>query len=190
MRSLHWILAGVIAIFGVGSFVWGMDAPIGAGDHQRSLMVDGLNRTYLVHVPKSYTKDKPTAVVLALHGAAMNGPMMVWFSGLSKKSDEAGFIVVYPSGTGTGPFLTWNAGGFKGRMAEGRPDDVKFISRLLDDLGTVCTLDTKKIYACGMSNGAMMCYRLAAELWIGSPPSPLLREPSPSGKANHQGRCP
>ena len=29
------------------------------------------------------------AVVLALHGAAMNGSMMVWFSGLSKKADEA-----------------------------------------------------------------------------------------------------
>ena len=58
-------------------------------------------RTYLVHVPKGYDPKKPAPVVLALHGAAMNGPMMVWFSGLNKKSDEAGFIVVYPSGTGT-----------------------------------------------------------------------------------------
>jgi len=35
---------------------------------------------------------------------------------------------------------------------------------LLDDLGTVVKVDGKRVYACGMSNGAMMCYRLAPEL--------------------------
>src|SRR5690348_16081523 len=85
---------------------------LGPGDHSRTLMVGGLKRSYLVHVPKGCDPKKPAPVVLALHGAAMNGSMMVWFSGLNKKADKAGFIVVYPSGTGTGPFLTWNAGGF------------------------------------------------------------------------------
>jgi polyhydroxybutyrate depolymerase len=138
--------------------------PLGPGDYTRPLMMGEQKRSYLVHVPKGYDPKKPAPVVLALHGAAMNGPMMVWFSGLNKKSDEAGFIVVYPSGTGTGPFLTWNAGGFRGKMAEGKADDVAFIGKLLDDLGTVVTVDEKRVYACGMSNGGMMCYRLAAEL--------------------------
>ena len=39
-----------------------------------------------------------------------------------------------------------------------------FIGKLLDDLGTVVKVDEKRVYACGMSNGGMMCYRLAAEL--------------------------
>ena len=138
--------------------------PLGPGDHTRTIMMGEQKRTYLVHVPKDYDPKKPAPVVLALHGAAMNGPMMVWFSGLTKKADEAGFIVVYPSGTGRGPFLVWNAGGFKGKRAEDRPDDVAFLSRLLDDLGTAVKVDEKRVYACGMSNGAMMCYRLAAEL--------------------------
>ena len=138
--------------------------PLGPGDHTRTLMMGDQKRTYLVHVPKGYDSKKPTPVVLALHGAAMDGSMMVWFSGLNKKSDEAGFIVVYPSGTGVGPFRTWNAGGFKGKMAEGKADDVAFIGKLLDDLVTVVTVDEKRVYACGMSNGGMMCYRLAAEL--------------------------
>ena len=127
-------------------------------------MMGEQKRTYIVHIPKGYDPKKPAPVVLALHGAAMNGSMMVWFTGLNKKSDKAGFIVVYPSGTGTGPFLTWNAGGFKGKMAEGKADDVAFIGKLLDDLGTVVKVDEKRVYACGMSNGGMMCYRLAAEL--------------------------
>jgi polyhydroxybutyrate depolymerase len=36
--------------------------------------------------------------------------------------------------------------------------------KLLDDLARVVKVDQKRVYACGMSNGAMMCYRLAAEL--------------------------
>jgi polyhydroxybutyrate depolymerase len=138
--------------------------PLGSGDHTRTVLMGEQKRTYLVHVPKEYAPEKPAPVILALHGAAMDGSMMVWFSGLNKKSDESGFIVVYPSGTGVGPFRTWNAGGFSGRMAEGKADDVAFIGKLLDDLGTVVKVDEKRVYACGMSNGGMMCYRLAAEL--------------------------
>ena len=138
--------------------------PLGPGDHTRTLEVGGRERTYRVHVPKSRDAARPAPVVLALHGAAMNGPMMAWFSGLDRTSDAKGFVVVYPSGTGTGPFLTWNAGGFRGPMAEGRPDDVAFIAALLDDLAGLIDVDGKRVYACGMSNGGMMCYRLAAEL--------------------------
>jgi len=98
-------------------------------------------------------------VVLALHGAAMNGPMMAVFFGLNEKADEAGFIVVYPSGTGMGIFLTWNSGGMVSKA-----DDVAYLRAALDDLGAVVKVDSKRVYATGMSNGGMMCYRLAAEL--------------------------
>ena len=137
---------------------------LGPGDYTRTIMMGEQKRTYIVHVPKDYDPKKPAPVVLALHGAAMNGSTMVGFTGLNKTSDKEGFIVVYPSGTGTGPFLTWNAGGFKGKMAEGKADDVAFIAKLLDDLATVVKVDEKRVYACGMSNGGMMSYRLAAEL--------------------------
>jgi len=137
---------------------------IGPGGHTRTLMMGEQKRRYLVHVPKDYDPSKPAPVVLALHGAVMDGSMMVRFSGLNKKSDESGFIVVYPSGTGVGPFRIWNAGGFTGKMAEGKADDVAFIGSMLDDLSTVVEVDEKRVYACGMSNGGMMCYRLAAEL--------------------------
>ena len=60
--------------------------------------------------------------------------------------------------------MVWNAGGFNRKRSEGKPDDVAFIDKLLDDLGTVVKIDEKRVYACGMSNGGMMSYRLAAEL--------------------------
>lgn len=127
----------------------------GPGDHARSINMGEQERSFLVHVPKSYDSKKPSPVVLALHGALMNGPMMVWFAGLNKKADQENFIVVYPSGLG----MVWNAGNMGSKT-----DDVAFISKLLDDLETVVSVDKKRVYACGMSNGAMMCYRLAAEL--------------------------
>ena len=69
-----------------------LPAQLGLGNHSRSLMLGERKRTYLFHVLQGYDPKKPTPVVLALHRAAMNGPMMVWFSGLNKTSVEKGFI--------------------------------------------------------------------------------------------------
>lgn len=163
-KSLLVVLIGLLASSALAQDTPKQPDPLSPGDHTRTLLIGEQKRTYLVHVPTDYDPEKPVPVVLALHGAAMDGSMMVWFSGLNKKSDESGFIVVYPSGTGLGPFRTWNAGGFSGKMSEGKADDVAFIGRLLDDLASVVKVDEKRVYACGMSNGGMMCYRLAAEL--------------------------
>jgi polyhydroxybutyrate depolymerase len=138
--------------------------PLGPGDHSRKLTVGGRERSYLVHIPPQYDPKKATPVVLVLHGAGMNASMTVAFTGMSDKSDEAGFIAVYPNGTGIDPFLTLNAGGRKGFLAEHSADDVKYVAHLLDDLAGMVNVDQKRIFATGMSNGGMMCYRLAAEL--------------------------
>ena len=127
----------------------------------RTLVVGGLTRTYVVHAPKGNDLKTPLPVVLALHGATMNGPMMAWFSGLDRKADEAGFLAVYPNGTGTNSSFFWNGGG---PAAQNNVDDVAFIDALLDDLGRAYPVDARRVYATGMSNGAMMAYRLAAEL--------------------------
>lgn len=135
---------------------------LGPGDHTRKLKVGDVTRSYLIHIPPSYDAKKKTPVVLAFHGAVMTPEMMTLFSGLNEKADKAGFIVVYPCGTGSGLFLTWNAGGFW-KIAN-KSDDIGFVSKLLDELPKVVNVDSKRIYATGMSNGAMMCYRVAAEL--------------------------
>jgi polyhydroxybutyrate depolymerase len=45
-----------------------------------------------------------------------------------------------------------------------RIDDVQFVELLMDDLAQATPVDLKRIYATGISNGAMLCHRLAAEL--------------------------
>jgi polyhydroxybutyrate depolymerase len=73
-------------------------------------------------------------VVLALHGATMNGPMMASFTDLNQKADDAGFIAVYPNGTGRRSSFFWNGGKCCGSAVKENVDDVGFIDALLDDL--------------------------------------------------------
>ncbi len=127
---------------------------------RRVITVDGVKRTYLAHIPASVDRSKETPVVLVLHGAGTNGPITVMFSGMNQKSDAENFIAVYPDGTGAGIFLTWNAGG----IGKSKVDDVKFLSAVIDDLALVAKIDTRRIFATGISNGAMMSYLLASEL--------------------------
>lgn len=139
--------------------------PLAAGDYERTIQSGGIERTYRVHVPKKYDPAQPTPVVLAYHGAFTNAVIMAGFCGLNEKADKEGFICVYPNGTGLGKaVLFWNAGLAPPRADEKRADDVAYTRALLDDLAKVVTVDPKRVFATGMSNGGMMVYRLAAEL--------------------------
>jgi polyhydroxybutyrate depolymerase len=139
--------------------------PLGPGDYTRSLPVGKRTRTYVLHIPRSYDGSKPFPVVLAFHGGASNAEQMVDFCGLNEKADQAGFLVVYPNGTGRSEkALTWNGGNCCGYAVLNKVDDVAFVRALLDDLAGVATINPRRVYATGMSNGAIMAYRLASEL--------------------------
>ncbi len=139
--------------------------PLTPGDQTRSIAVGKLERTYLVHVPPKYDGSKPVPIVLVFHGGASNAEQMVRFCGLNEKADEAGFLAIYPSGSGRLPgALTWNGGNCCGYAAAQNIDDVAFVRGILDDLATAAKIDAKRVYATGMSNGAIFCYRLADEL--------------------------
>lgn len=90
---------------------------------------------------------------------------MVRFSGMSEKADEAGFVAVYPSGSGRlEKVLTFNGGNCYGYAQLQKIDDVAFTRALLDDLAKALPIDEKRIFATGMSNGGIISYRLASEL--------------------------
>ena len=135
------------------------------GDHARTLTVDGRERSYLVHVPKSYHGTVAYPVVLVFHGGGSNARQWVPFCGLNETADKAGFLAVYPSGTGRlATALTWNGGNCCAYAMLNQVDDVAFTRALLDDLAKVLQVDAKQVFATGMSNGAIMAYRLASEL--------------------------
>lgn len=135
------------------------------GNHTIRLTVDDRPRSYLLHVPASYDPRQPTPVVLAFHGSSMTPRSMAAFSGLSDKSEEAGFVVVYPRGTGPNEVrLQFNAGDSADRRDGNWPDDVRYTAAILDDLAARIHVDSRRVFATGMSNGGSMCYRLAVLL--------------------------
>lgn len=84
--------------------------------------------------------------------------------GFDKLSDKKGFVAVYPDGIGK----NWNDGR-KGEETGYRAhkesiDDVGFISALIDALIKKLNIDPRRVYVTGISNGAIMSYRLACEL--------------------------
>jgi polyhydroxybutyrate depolymerase len=89
---------------------------------------------------------------------------------MDQASDRYGFIVVYPQGTGarfrmiTSHEYTWNAGTCCGWAMQHHIDDVAYTNALLDDLERQVNVDKKRVFATGISNGAMMCFRLACQL--------------------------
>src|SRR5271154_1894398 len=130
-----------------------------------TLDVDGRIRTYLLHVPPAYDAARAVPLVLVLHGATQSSASIESMSGMSTLADQRGFIAVYPSGTGRlSNVPTWNSGNCCGYAQENKVDDVAFIGALIDTLEHSYSIDRKRIFVTGISNGAMMSFRLGCEL--------------------------
>lgn len=138
----------------------------GPGDYERTLRLGELERRYQLHVPPSYDGRSPMPLVLNFHGGGGNPKAARRSSKMDAKSDAAGFIVAYPAGSGRFPnhLLTWNSGLCCGYAMTNQVDDVGFVEALLTDVGRHFEVDARRVYATGLSNGAMMSYRLACEL--------------------------
>ncbi|MFH0939238.1 MAG: PHB depolymerase family esterase [Planctomycetota bacterium] len=130
------------------------------------LMVNEAIRSFIVFVPsKIFQQKTPPSLVIALHGGGSNAEGMQRFCGLDETALKRGFIVVYPNGSGRiKKILTWNSGECCGYAKERKIDDVAFIRELIDFMIKQYGVDPARVYVTGMSNGAMMAYRLAAEL--------------------------
>ncbi|HET6579695.1 MAG TPA: PHB depolymerase family esterase [Gemmatimonadales bacterium] len=121
-----------------------------------TLRVNGVERTFIIYVPSTYQRGKPAPVVLVFHGAGGSGRRMAPHTGFNRLAEREGFVAVYPDGLGR----RWN----DGRSAAARHDDVGFVKALLDTLHRELSLDSTRVYATGISNGAMFSYRLACDL--------------------------
>ena len=125
------------------------------------VLTGGRQRSYLLYVPKSYQPGRPTPLVISLHGFAEWPAHLMEISRWNRLADEFGFLVVYPSGTGLP--LRWHSNGMEADASKAR-QDVQFISDLIDHLAWSYTLDTNRVYANGLSNGAGMSFLLACRL--------------------------
>ena len=122
------------------------------------LMHDGVNRGYELFVPPTYDGSTALPLVLALHGRAGSGERMAHLTGFDLRAAENHFFVAYPNSLDD----HWNyLHGIPG--AREGPDDVDFLIRLVDAIGSEFRIDRERLYVTGISNGGFMAQRLACE---------------------------
>ncbi len=110
-----------------------------------------------MHVPRDVAPD-PSLVVM-LHGGFGSAAQAESAYGWDELADRAGFVVAYPDGDGA----AWNAGSCCGSPAKKDVDDVAFITAVVTTLQAEFGIAPERTFATGMSNGAMMAYRLACD---------------------------
>ena len=138
-----------------------------ARDITATLQHDGIERTYHAHFPPGFDKTKKHPLAVLLHGFGSTGAIFDEASAntITAAADKRGFVVVFPEGIE----MSWNDGRPERLKtdAEGNvvsPDDVGFISSLIALFKEQHGVDPNQIYASGISNGALMSYRLSFEL--------------------------
>ena len=142
------------------------DSTVSDADRELFITHGGLRRSFYVHVPSEYDGEEKVPLVLNFHGGMGSADSQRRQSQMTPVADKFKFIVVYPNGTGRfrDRILTFNAGNCCGYAEQHQVDDVGFVAAMLDELNRLYSVDTRRVYACGFSNGAMLSYRLACEL--------------------------
>lgn len=131
------------------------------------------DRECVVYVPPGYDKARPVPVVIMLHGMGGTATNALRETGWSAKAEKETFLAVYPEATrpdmasppsfGRNP-PAWNDGSGRFHAAERQIDDVAFIRAVIDRISADYSVDARRIFVAGFSNGASMAFRVAAEL--------------------------
>lgn len=121
----------------------------------------GADHAVRVFVPSSFD-GAALPTVLSWHGLGSNGAEQAAYSGYEDLAEEQGFMVVHPTGVGTGAagVRSWQLAD----DASGDRDDVAFAATLIDELVAGWCAEPTRIYSTGMSNGGYFTTRLLCEL--------------------------
>jgi len=117
----------------------------------------GHDRNYRLFKPANVSASAP--LVVMLHGGFGTGTQAERSYHWDSEADAGHFLVAYPDGL----MRAWNAGSCCGEPQHTNADDVGFITAMVGAIGQQIPIDRARVYATGMSNGAMMALRLGCQ---------------------------
>lgn len=132
-----------------------------------SIKVDNVIRTWYLDLPQTYYERSNFSLILFLHGTGGSAAQCEKDYNFSQMAKSENFIMIYPEGVRSDGILgirTWNAGTCCDYAVEQNIDDVGFLSHLIDKAISDYKADPEHVYITGISNGAMMAYRLACQI--------------------------
>jgi len=140
------------------------------GDSSIKLQVGSLMRSYVLHVPPTYSGTQPAPLIVDLHGIGATGWGELSSSTFPSVTDPDSVIIAFPDGM-AGPIGTgWNMG----PCCVANVDDLGFIRAVVSNIRKTACIDPNRIYAVGVLTGGGMVNALgcqAADLFAAVAPS-------------------
>jgi polyhydroxybutyrate depolymerase len=122
-------------------------------------------RPYGLYVPSSLDRSKPAPLVVFFHAYGSTGAASARGLGMMSAADAHGFVLAYPDGTlDSQGNRFWNATNACCNFEDMHVDDVAYAAWLMDDVASKLSIDPRRVYVAGHSNGAFLSLRLACDL--------------------------
>ncbi|MGE0493912.1 MAG: PHB depolymerase family esterase [Vulcanimicrobiota bacterium] len=157
MPSGRWLLAWLLLASGL--------AAARPGLHEKTFDQAGVTRRYLLYTPKQTAAlEGARPLVFVIHGGSGTARQMVRMTGhrFNQLADQHGFYVVYPEAGGE---KLWNFGeGEISASIENPNDDLAYFKTVLEQVQSVAPIDSRRIFATGISRGGQACYFLVGKL--------------------------
>jgi len=126
------------------------------GQTGETFTFQGQARTYQQYVPRGYDGRTNVPVVFDFHGYGSSGLQQMVYGDFKPLAERDTFLIVAPDGQGRSRHFNLTGEG-------GLQDDVAMVGALLDHLESTFCVDTKRVYATGMSDGGAMSSTLACK---------------------------
>ncbi|MBL8909641.1 MAG: alpha/beta fold hydrolase [Archangium sp.] len=139
------------------------DAGIDAGTPDAGTDPLIIARPFAERVPVSYVPGTPTPLVVLLHGYTATAATQDAYFQLSALAQSRGFLLALPDGTrDSSAQQFWNATNACCGFGE-TVDDVAYLTAVIEDMKKRFTVDPKRIFLIGHSNGGFMSHRMACD---------------------------
>lgn len=136
----------------------------GGGGAAFADFVVGGDRPVTVRVPAGFDPSVPTPLFIFLHGYGATGELNDLLLGFGPVAKERGLLFAAPDGTrDPNNSQFWNATDACCNFFGSTVDDVAYIRSLIDEIAAKVSVDPKRVYLAGHSNGAFMSNRFACD---------------------------
>jgi polyhydroxybutyrate depolymerase len=124
----------------------------------------GGSRPVSLYVPSGYVSSVPAPLLILLHGYSATGGEEELYLDLHPTADARGVLYAHPDGTvDSYGNEFWNATDGCCNFDGSPVDDSSYLAGLVTEIETRYSVDPKRVYFVGHSNGGFMAYRMACD---------------------------
>jgi polyhydroxybutyrate depolymerase len=128
-----------------------------AVDSAQSVVVDGVSRSFILHVPAAYQGENPAPLILDFHGLGESAAKELASSPYPGFLDPEGVVMAFPDGLKGPAGTAWNVG----PCCVANVDDVAFARAVVARVERLACIDTQRVYAVGVLTGGGMAHYVA-----------------------------